>query len=497
MLVIVSDLHLNDQTTGSPLHPGAVEIFANRLNDLAFRASWRADGHYRPIERLDLILLGDILETLHTTRWTHTAVRPWDDASSPEVAEKLSAIVDDILHANRQSCDILRAMSTDAAIRIPAGLQSGEPVDSDDAVPVAVRTFYMVGNHDWMLHLPGTRYDTIRQKVTHQLGLANLYNAPFPHDPYESEELLAVLRRHRVFARHGDLFDPLNFSEDRDASSLGDAIVIELLTRFAVTVTEQLGDDLPPSVLQGLDDLDNIRPLLLAPVWMEGLLERAAARPPIRKEIKRTWDALVDEFLELSVVREHDSWSPFDVVDGLQRALKFSKRLSLGRAAKISEWLHGMRGAASDSYFEHAMSEQDFRNRRARHIVYGHTHRAESVPLDASYADGYVLNQTYFNSGTFRRVLCQTRSASSEFEFIPTENLSFLAFFHGDERGGCPFETWSGTLATAGDVATHRVDAGRTPHASGQSLPASRVPVRPPHFRRASAPSRSARHNSS
>ena len=27
------------------------------------------------------------------------------------------------------------------------------------------------------------------------------------------------------------------------------------------------------------------------------------------------------------------------------------------------------------------------RNRRARHIVYGHTHHAESVPLDASYAE--------------------------------------------------------------------------------------------------------------
>lgn len=172
-------------------------------------------------------------------------------------------------------------------------------------------------------------------------------------------------------------------------------------------------------------------------------------------------------------------------------ALKFSKRLSLGWAGKVTGWLHSLRGSEGGSYFQHALTEQDFRNRRARNIVYGHTHHAEAVPLDASYADGYVLNQMYFNSGTWRRVLDQTRWMTSEHEFIPTESMSILSFFFGDERGGRPFETWTGTLATVGDSATHRVDAGRRPHASEQSLSASRIPVRPPHFRRSSAPTRS------
>ncbi|MCA9218779.1 MAG: hypothetical protein KDA71_00550, partial [Planctomycetales bacterium] len=185
------------------------------------------------------------------------------------------------------------------------------------------------------------------------------------------------------------------------------------------------------------------------------------------------------------------SWSPFDIVDGLERALKFSKRLSLGWAGKVTTWLHSLRGCEGGSYFQHALAEQDFRNRRARNIIYGHTHHAEAVPLDASYADGYVLNQMYFNSGTWRRVLDQTRWTTSEHEFIPTESLSILSFFHSDERGGRPFETWTGTLATVGDSAMHRVDAGRTPHASQQSLSASKLPVRAPHFRRSSAPTRS------
>ncbi len=492
MLVIASDLHLNDRTTGSSLNPGAFEIFAERLHETAVRASWRADGKYRPIERIDLVLLGDILDLTRTTRWAAAGVRPWDDSSSPEVSDTVSTIVEDILGTNRVACEVLRAISTDGAIRVPPATGSGHPAYETEGVPVPVRTTYMVGNHDWMLHLPGTRYDTIRQKITHHLGLANIYNAPFPHDPYESDELLSTMRRHRVFARHGDIFDPINFSEDRDNASLGDAIVIDLITRFTQHVEQEFVADLPEGVLLGLHELDNIRPLLLAPAWIEGLLERSNVKPAVRKQIKRTWDGLADEFLQLPLVQDQDSWSPFDIVDGLERALKFSKRLSLGWAGQVTNWLHSLRGSESGSYFQHALAEQDYRNRRARNIVYGHTHHAESIPLDASYADGYVLNQMYFNSGTWRRVLDQTRWSSSEHEFIPTESLSLLSFFHGDERGGRPFESWTGMLATVGETATHRLDAGRAPHATEQPVSSSRVPVRAPHFRRTSAPSRSA-----
>lgn len=431
------------------------------------------------------------MDLIRTTEWLRTGRRPWDDPAAPETADAVGKVVDQILQRNPAACRGLSALSTDGVLQLPPATQSGEPAFNSEGLPIAVRTFYMVGNHDWPLHLPGARYDMIRHKVAHQLGLANIHNAPFPHDPYESDELLAVLRRHRVVARHGDIFDPINFSEDRDVSSLGDAVVIELLTRFTIDVEQQFGSDLPQPVLHGLRQLDYIRPLLLAPVWVEGLLARGAVRPAVRKEVKRTWDALADEFLQLPIVREHDSWSPFDIVDGMEQSLKFSKRVSIGWANKITSWLQSLRGSDGDSYFQHAISEPDFRNRRARHIVYGHTHQTENVPLDASYADGYVLNQMYFNSGTWRRVLQPTRWTSSEDEFIPTECLSLLSFYHGDERGGRPFETWSGTLATAGEVATYRVDSGRSAHAAEQQLPASKVPVRAPHFRRSPTHTRS------
>ena len=493
MLVIISDLHLTDGTTGPVLNAGAFDIFVERLYEMALRASWRADGKYRPLERLDLLLLGDILDITRSTHWLDTSTRPWGEMQAPGTIDTVSAIVDDILHKNRDGLENLRAISEDAALRLPPATQAGEPVYNAEGIPVSVRTHYMVGNHDWPLHLRGGRYDIVRQKIAHQLGLANSHSEPFPHDPHESDELLTVLRRHRVLARHGDIFDPINYNETRDASSLGDALMLELVNRFLAEAAASWSDELPKAVIAGLLEVYHIRPMLLIPIWIDGVLERSGVKAELRKQMKRTWDKLADDFLQLTVVRDQDSFSPFHIIDGLSHALKFSKRLSIGWAAKIKSWLHDLRGASNESYYQHALTEQDFRNRRARHIVYGHTHITESVPLDASYADGYVLNQMYFNAGTWRRVYRQTQWAPGEQEFIPSEALTYLAFYQADERNGRPYETWSGSLAGAlAELPSHRVDVGRASHAAEQPIPAPKIPLRAPHFVRPLSAGRSA-----
>ena len=87
MLIILSDLHLNDGTTGEPLSPEAFALFADRLRELAMTASWRSDGAYRPIERIDLVLLGDVFDLLHSTRW-HTALAKGTVPFSPAVSHR-------------------------------------------------------------------------------------------------------------------------------------------------------------------------------------------------------------------------------------------------------------------------------------------------------------------------------------------------------------------------------------------------------------------------
>lgn len=483
MLVLISDLHLTDGSSCATTSPGAFGLFAQRLRELAELASWRSDGSYRPLERIDLVLLGDILDVIRTSRWTTiSGVRPWGNPHAPEFLDQVSRITSDILDGNEESLAILRGLAGESALSIPPALRAGRPAsDARQAVPL--RIHYMVGNHDWFFHLSGTRFDALRQKIIRQMGLCQLPDQPFPHDISENDELLQAMRRHKVAARHGDLYDRLNFEGDRDSSSLGDALVIELVNRFAAEVEGQLANELPAATVLGLREIDNVRPTALIPVWIDGLLERTCNFPSTRKRVKQVWDRLVDEFLAIDFVRQRDTWSPLDTVDKLQQILKFSRRLSVGWASTIAQWLNGLRGASGDSYALHAMAEQDFRNRRAKHIVYGHTHLAESVPLDASYAEGFVLNQLYFNAGTWRRVHRQTQLAPGEYEFIASDAMSYLVFYQGDERNGRPYETWSGSLGyNPSEVTVHRIDPGRATHAKGQSVSASSLHQHAPHF---------------
>ncbi len=489
MLLLVSDLHFTDGTSGSTIRPGAFHILAERLRDMAVRASWRTDGRYRPIERIDVVLLGDILDLIRSSRWLAGRVRPWDDPHSPEMIDTVTQIVHDVLLHNEPSMQILRSLSSEDGLCIPAAAPDGQFVRTTGQRPVAVQVYYMVGNCDWMLHLPGPAYDRLRKHVIQHIGLANRHDAPFPHDPLEDDPLLNVLRTHRVLARHGDLYDPLNCEEDRDGASLGDAIVIELLGRFAVETQRLLGDELPAPVRAGFREIDNIRPLLIVPAWIDGLLERACPSRAVRKKIKRIWDSLADDLLSLPFVRERDRCRPMDWVDHLEKVLKFSKRLSIGKAGKITARLDRVRDASGRSYHEHALAEPDFRNRRARHIVFGHTHHAESVALDASFAEGYVLNQMYFNTGTWRRVFRATRLAPGACEFIPSECMTYAAFFRKDERGGRSFETWSGMLgADAGELAVPRADPPQPSQVPKQQIQAFKEPLWGPHFGASSRP---------
>ncbi|MGA2621063.1 MAG: hypothetical protein ABSF26_25850 [Thermoguttaceae bacterium] len=490
MLVILSDLHLNDGSTGATLQPGALALFAERLKELALAASWRADGAYRPIERIDLVLLGDVLDLLHSARWNDApGIRPWGDTQSPEFVEQAVRITGDILTQNQESVGILRTLAAEGEVTVPPLLRVARPAPDGQRQPVLVRIHYMVGNHDWFYHLPGAAYDALRRTLVEQLGLAQPADRPLPHDITESDELLQTMRRHKVTARHGDIFDPLSFEGDRDASSLGDAITLDVVNRFAVEVEQALGEELPDAAVLGLREIDHLRPLLLIPAWIEGVLEQTCPQPAARKRVKMVWDRLVDELLASPLVRQREACGALDLIDGLARGLKFSKRLSTGWSRSVVEWLRQMRGASSDSYAGHVLTEQDYRNRRAKHVVFGHTHAAEIVPLDASHAEGYVLDQMYFNTGTWRRVYRQTRFAPGEHEFIVSDAMGYVAFFQGDERKGRPYETWFGTLGYCpAERTVHRIDAGRGRHVAGQSVSTSSVPPHAPHFAAFSAP---------
>ncbi len=481
MLAILSDLHINDGTTGQLLPPGTIDLLCERLCDLAWRASWRADGCYRPIDRIDLVLLGDVLDIVGSQRWLASPCRPWDDHQSPAVIDCTAGIVEEILRRNVDTIRTLRSLATEATVSLPPATAAGQPVLEAEEIPVAVCTHYMVGNRDWPLHIPGTQYDLIRHKVTHHLGLVTSYNKPFPHEPGECEQLCEALRQHRVLARHGDICDPLSFTGDRDASSLSDVIAIELVARFLQHVENEMADQMSATTWAGLCEIDQIRPALLVPAYMETVLERTAT-VVVRNRIKRMWDYMVEQMLNLEIVRKLTATCPVDLIDGLAAALKFTRRDSHDWIGRTTNFLAELRGATSISYAQHAMAEADFRNRRARHIVYGHTHQHEIIPLDASHADGYVLNQTYFNAGSCRRSYQPTQMLAGNHDLAACDAFSLLCFYQADERSGRTHETWCGTLAPASiDIGANEISVSQPVAA------ASPIGVRAPQFAGAAA----------
>ena len=450
MLVIISDLHLTDGTSGQTIKENAFRIFTERVRDMALDASFRQDDTYKPIEQIDILLLGDILDVIRSTAWLQegSQARPWSKPSNNAFIEKVKNISDAILEHNEPSLAYLRNLSRPNGLTLPPSDNTGKQPDYEKPeLPVVVNIHYMVGNHDWFYHLPGTFYDPLRKNVVRAMGLANDFDTAFPHDPEESKELAKVLDAHEVFARHGDIYDSFNFAEDRDESSLGDCIVVELLNRFPSVVNDQMGRELPKACLNGLRELDNVRPLLVIPVWIDTLLKKTVADRHQIKKVKRIWDKLVDDFLELDFVRDRDSlFNLWDNVDKLEVALKFSKGISLRTAGALAAWWNEQIGVSSESYYTHAVKEKAFKSRRARYVVYGHTHDHEIVPLDVSFQGSQRLDQMYFNAGTWRRVHRLAKGQPDEQEFIAYDVMTYLAFFKGDERKGRPFACWSGAL---------------------------------------------------
>ncbi|RFM25747.1 metallophosphoesterase family protein [Deminuibacter soli] len=469
MLVIISDLHLTDGSSGEIISEAAFRLFRGRLSDMAYDASWRCKGShcttcredagcekvYQPIESFDIILLGDILDMIRSEQWNQApdSVLPWSSPWQDEFFTTVNTIVDGILQYNAGSFRILEGIAHNGDIKIPAAMKQASDTkkatekivhEAVGEVNVKVNIHYMIGNHDWFFYIDDPRMDTIRNKVIRALGLANPLNTPFPYHRSDSVAIETIQNNHSVFAEHGDEFDKTNYqTPHRDASSVGDVVVIKLLNMIPAGIeqylVEQAGldrnSDKVKNFVRNLREIDNLRPYTLAASWIMQVAQTADLdNDLLDKATRHALNIALKNFVKSPLV-------------AASRKLKMQMTIARWVVNAIGigplSWLvdHTQFGQDKmESYRAYALQLS------ARHnysfFVMGHTHYAELVPL-GSYNNN-KNGKIYLNTGTWRTVHLRSIADNS---FISHKTITMAGFFKNDERRGRPFEFWTGALA--------------------------------------------------
>jgi UDP-2,3-diacylglucosamine pyrophosphatase LpxH len=431
MLVFLSDVHLTDGSSGTTINPAAFAKFCRILRDVIGKDKERVNQ--KPIEKVEIVLLGDIFDIIRTNVWLrpqnndpHNPIRPWSletelDSGQWNLRQYTEAIVARITQRqeNIDAMDHLHAFRRDCG-----------------NMGVQVEFTYLIGNHDWLIN----RYPSTREKIAGFLGMPDPQF--YAHNRFPEYQ---VFEDYRVLARHGDRYDPFNYEKDRDNSSLGDAIVIDVLTRFPEEISRDpvLGGN--PDLIAQLKELDNVRPVLDIPAWIQGVCN---SFPEVEDKVHEIWNDLLDKFFNLVFIREHDRWGP-DMVDFLQMALRLTSGLSFKKIQEIlGQYVVRHFYKKADDYRSFAHNEAALRTNQVSYVVYGHTHWAEQIPLDrVPIPQDGVMEKVYFNSGTWRKVFEHTAFDADSFEFIGWHVMTFLVFYLEQEKEkDRNYEMWSASL---------------------------------------------------
>jgi UDP-2,3-diacylglucosamine pyrophosphatase LpxH len=417
MLVFLSDLHLTDGISGETISSGAFEKFTRHVKNLADSAG---------AKELEIVFLGDIFDLIRSDHWLTSTIRPW--SGETDVDNQGKGLKD-------YSIEILRRIvenktnktSQDRLISFKKSMS---------AAGVQVKFTYLAGNHDWLVN----RYPETRVMAASFFEMNNAED--YRQTQFATE---AFFKDYKVFARHGDTFDSLNRHDDGNASSIGDAIVIELVNKFPRRVEKWLQTNNEHQLVSLLKEIDNVRPLWDVFLWIRGACKIARSRDT-EDNVKHVWNRTVDDFFKNDFGRYFSGLRWVILAAGLKFLFKFSMLpLFLSRflnqlKARIIKLLR-----KDDDYDTKAFSEKLLRNNDAEYVVFGHTHFHKIQPLDRVVKNGRVLNKTYFNTGTWRKVHVKAEYSKSN-DFSSWDVMTFIAFYLEHERPRRKFEVWNGAL---------------------------------------------------
>lgn len=474
MLVVISDLHFVDGTSGNHNLPAKAfeQVFLSSIVGLAQK---------NKATELKLLLLGDIPDLIRSAQW-------FDDAPEDRLWGKYGLA--DIPRPRPHSRTEKRCL--DILGRFPeSGLREDVPVNTilyqnwgtfhffrtfhkhlqqmaekeydieNYSIPVEI--VYVVGNHDRPVNL----YPAVRDELQKQLGLTITsetvdgdidgewwYKYDFTDEAYG------------VFTRHGHQFDIYNYNgtdaytrEDHLQVPIGDVIATEIAVNLVVTLESLRGEfpEITDELVEAMQAVDNVRPLGRLMEWFYSKMNEQD-NERIREAMDITIDTVVENFFEIEFVQ---NWkNPNTHVDELIRAA--SKRpfqrvldfvMNHSDASRLIELLlpvadRYLKEGGIDDYMEGAFYEDVWKAEDSpiRYVLYGHTHQPLLKPLDSINGRDVI----YINTGTWRERLHRTISLDKTANFVSIKQLTYQVFYNEEEdkknkeMGTIGFDSWTG-----------------------------------------------------
>jgi len=345
MLVVVSDMHLTDQTLAPSVPPEALARLTQEIRKLAGET-----------KSLELILLGDIFDLLRSSRWLVKTygdslkdapedIRPWHSVDSP---------VEDVVAT------------------ILLDMQSFYGTFFENLAKIEnVKLTWVPGNHDRLVN-----FTTAGKNF-----LKTLQVQPADYEMLEKD--------YGVFARHGHCFDKYNIrKKNYELAPFGDALVIEALDGLHVELARRCRVvHFDHKDVAFLAAMEGVRPHARIPLWLHETTKKLPDEL-VQERTRDAWRAAVDNFCACEIFKLLSA--PERTI--FKKLLDASKdfRSSLVQLAALLEQL----AEDEDNYAKHAAAEAAAKDDSIKCVVYGHTH----VPEKRALASGcYYVNTGWWD----------------------------------------------------------------------------------------------------
>ena len=271
MLVCSANWLLSDGSLTLPPSARDLTAFLRSLHILAGRAGFRSDGRYQPIARVDLVLAGDMLDTLSSTRWSGRT-RPWH--ATPTAYQRHTSIAAACFQRSQRSLAVLRRLHRDG-IRVPAATHL-QRLSATETCRVPVQIVALGGDYD----LPWPTAPTDRHAPQFSWS-------PAISSRWGDEGEVWITHGHR-----GDPTAALPTPGEPRGPSVRESLAVDLVARFL----QRLSQLLPGGGVRRLGrHLAGVHPLAL-PQHLAGWLNRGGLKGTDLKSVQQSWLRAVSQW---------------------------------------------------------------------------------------------------------------------------------------------------------------------------------------------------------